>query len=305
MTKQRDFKRRVRARMALTGESYAVARLRLGNERDAWTAVHDLQPTAAGREVEVAIIKLNQQSARIRLLDDGRDVTLRCPTWHELIPGQIATVRLSREWSFKGYGYASGAVLGVRTDVPALGLTPLPLEDCGEQDFSSFEPYVEGEPYADLWFWATARPRPSFEFNAIAWDAVAATTGDCEQTPVADAAELGELGEVDVARAMLMDVLAVDLRCIDAHAHLGNQLFEGSASRALVHYEIGKDIAELSLGPDFAGALLWGHVNNRPYLRCLHGYGLCLWRLGRAVEAERVFRRMFWLNPNDNQGARS
>jgi hypothetical protein len=36
----------------------------------------------------------------------------------------------------------------------------------------------------------------------------------------------------------------------------------------------------------------------------MHGYGLCLWRLGRFDEAERVFRGMLWLNPADNQGAR-
>jgi hypothetical protein len=36
----------------------------------------------------------------------------------------------------------------------------------------------------------------------------------------------------------------------------------------------------------------------------MHGYGLCLWRLGRFDEAERVFDRMLWLNPSDNQGVR-
>jgi tetratricopeptide (TPR) repeat protein len=36
----------------------------------------------------------------------------------------------------------------------------------------------------------------------------------------------------------------------------------------------------------------------------MHGYGLCLWRLGRFEEAARIFDRMLWLNPSDNQGAR-
>jgi len=39
-------------------------------------------------------------------------------------------------------------------------------------------------------------------------------------------------------------------------------------------------------------------------LRCLHGFGLCLWRLGRFEEAERVFERILRLNPSDNQGVR-
>jgi hypothetical protein len=58
------------------------------------------------------------------------------------------------------------------------------------------------------------------------------------------------------------------------------------------------------MGERFEGVLPWGHVDNRPFLRCMHGYGLCLWRLGRFDEAERVFGRMLWLNPSDNQGVR-
>ena len=39
-------------------------------------------------------------------------------------------------------------------------------------------------------------------------------------------------------------------------------------------------------------------------LRCMHGYGLCLWRLRRFSEAAKVFERILSLNPNDNQGVR-
>ena len=58
------------------------------------------------------------------------------------------------------------------------------------------------------------------------------------------------------------------------------------------------------MGKSFDGLLPWGFIANRPFLRCLHGYGLCLWRLERVDEAKQVFERMLWLNPNDNQGAR-
>jgi hypothetical protein len=47
-----------------------------------------------------------------------------------------------------------------------------------------------------------------------------------------------------------------------------------------------------------------GLVDNRPFLRCMKGYGLCLWRLGRGDEAARVFDRMLWMNPCDSQGIR-
>jgi len=36
----------------------------------------------------------------------------------------------------------------------------------------------------------------------------------------------------------------------------------------------------------------------------MHGYGLVLWRLERFGEAAKVFERMLWLNPTDNQGVR-
>ena len=51
--------------------------------------------------------------------------------------------------------------------------------------------------------------------------------------------------------------------------------------RVVRHYEAGVRIGELSLGDEFDGVLSWGLIDNRPFLRCLHGYGLCLWRLGR------------------------
>ena len=67
---------------------------------------------------------------------------------------------------------------------------------------------------------------------------------------------------------------------------------------------VGMKIWELSLPEDFNGVLLWSLIDNRPFLRCMHGYGLCLWKLKRFEEAEKVFEQMLWLNPPDNQGVR-
>jgi tetratricopeptide (TPR) repeat protein len=47
-----------------------------------------------------------------------------------------------------------------------------------------------------------------------------------------------------------------------------------------------------------------GHNYNRPCLHCLHGYALCLCRMGQLPQAQQVFERILSLNPNDNQGAR-
>lgn len=101
-----------------------------------------------------------------------------------------------------------------------------------------------------------------------------------------------------------MSALTIDLRCVDAHAYLGSRELDLDPRIAAASYEIGMRIAELSLPANFDGLLRWENTYNRPYLRCLHGYGLCLWRLGQLAQAAEVFERLISLNPDDNQGAR-
>lgn len=74
-------------------------------------------------------------------------------------------------------------------------------------------------------------------------------------------------------RELLMDALLRDLRCLDAHAHLGNLAFDGTPEEAILHYEVGVRIGELPLPAGFEGVLPWGALYIRPFLRCLHGYG--------------------------------
>lgn len=191
----------------------------------------------------------------------------------------------------------------VRSEAVVLGLTPLPLQ-VGELENlrSDYEPYLDPDPYAPLWRMFTAKRRRWFEMDPIAWGTLPGL--DIDDNPTCDAAELSEAGDVEGACKILMDVLGGELRCIDAHAHLGNLEFSDAPKRAMNHYEMGIRIAELSLPLDFGGVLPWGHLYNRPFLRCLHGYGLCLWRLEKHAEAQEVFERLLSLNPNDNQGAR-
>jgi tetratricopeptide (TPR) repeat protein len=179
-----------------------------------------------------------------------------------------------------------------------------PPEPWSPSDKRNYEPYQASDPCFEVWKKITAKPRTAFEFDKIAWDDVAAHSDDVDNSPVCDAAELHQAGHDEAARELLMEVLAVDLRCIDAHGHLGNLEFDSSPERAMLHYEIGGGIGELSLGPSFSGFLPWGMINNRPFLRCLHGLGLCEWRLRRLLEAEQIFERILRLNPNDNQGVR-
>lgn len=59
---------------------------------------------------------------------------------------------------------------------------------------------------------------------------------------------------------------------------------------------------DLSLDPDARSVSV--AFDNRPLLRCLEGYGLLLWKEGRAGDAKAVLERLLWINPHDEQGAR-
>jgi tetratricopeptide (TPR) repeat protein len=122
--------------------------------------------------------------------------------------------------------------------------------------------------------------------------------------PIIEANDLKDTGDRLEAKRILMKLCQSDLRCLDAHAHLGNFFFDSMPKNAIRYYTVGLRIGELSLGDSFNGVLHWGHIDNRPFLRCMHGYGLCLWRLDHFDAAERVFDRLLWLNPSDNQGVR-
>ncbi len=253
--------------------------------------------------LEAVVLKVNRQSARVRILGEDSEMTFRSRDVWDMAPGHVVTLVIERRWTWRGNAYGSGKTEHAHIDVAKLGLEPLPLEGGELDDVASYsEPYRHPDLYAPLWRKLTAKPRPSFEYDGIAWGRLPGS--DPDENLTCDAAELTEAGDYETARELLMKVLHADLRCLDAHAHLGNLEFDGSPRRALVHYEIGMRIGELSLPADFDGLLVWGRIHNRPFLRCLHGYGLCLWRLGRLLEAQQVFERNLSLNPNDNQGVR-
>jgi hypothetical protein len=146
-----------------------------------------------------------------------------------------------------------------------------------------------------------AAPRPQFEMQQVL---PGEDPDDPFSDPITESNDYKDAGDFAGAEKLLHDMCEADLRCLDAHAHLGNLDFEHRPKEALRHYEIGMRIGELSLRADFDGVLLWRMIDNRPFLRCLHGYGLCLWRAGDFDGAHRLFERMPWLNAPDNQGTR-
>ena len=109
------------------------------------------------------------------------------------------------------------------------------------------------------------------------------------------------------AEAYYREAICTDPSHADAWVHLGNLRFrEGRVLEALGHYERAQAAAEARAIGDPARypAPFWLDLDSRPFMRALHGRGLCLWRLRRLADARQFFTLMLALNPNDNQGAR-
>ena len=254
-----------------------------------------------GKPVDFVVLACKSNALRCRLLGSTREVTLRTAVRDE-IPGSIITVTPTKQWTHARHPYLSGAVERMRVDVASLGLVPLGLRAEGEWDPEDEYWGEEGDPINE---WAKpiiARgKRPMFEMEQVI---PGADPDDFDSDPIIEASEHGLAGDPVGAREILMKLLAEDLRCLDAHAHLGNLEFKHGPKQAVRHYEMGVSIGALSLGASFEGALPWGHIDNRPFLRCMNGTGLCAWRLGDRRSAAAIFEKMLWLNPGDHQGAR-
>ncbi len=254
------------------------------------------------KPVELAVLSVKDQTARCRMLGNERVITLRASHIWDIVPGAIVTVTPRKQWRYGGHPYISGEIKSTRIDVKVLDLVPLGLEDRGMWDPKEEYWGEEDEPIAE---WARPiiahGPRPMFEMEQVL---PSEDPDDPFNDPITRSNDLKDAGERAEAEKILMELCEVDLRCLDAHSHLGNFVFDHSPDDAIRHYEVGLRIGELSLGDSFTGVLPWGLIDNRPFLRCMHGYGLCLWRLGRFDEAECILQQILWLNPSDNQGVR-
>ena len=265
------------------------------------TAAEDIDLT---RPVELVVLSVKERAARCRLLAGHRIITFRPDRIEKAVPGEIVTVKPRKQWSYAGHPYLSGEIEATRIDAAALGLVPLGLKEMGMWDPKEHYWGEKDEPIEE---WAKPiiawGPRPEFEMEQVlpGFDPDA---DDPFSDPITESNELKDAGDRAGAKKILMGLCEADLRCLDAHAHLGNFLFDIMPDFAIHHYEVGLRIGELSLGDNFDGVLHWGHIDNRPFLRCMDAYALCLWHLKRFDEAGRVLERMLWLNPSDNQGVR-
>lgn len=329
MTVKRDLKRIIRARMARTGEAFTTARQHVlrarrellgaagtapqeeaaatgdagspGGEAAAAAKKPEPAPSALSRvptTIEGVVVRRGAHTLFLRILGTGEEVTVRAERLWHVMPGHVVTVRVERRWRKRGQLYGVGEVRDVRVDVPAFGLPPLRVHERGP--LSPFTPpATDPEPLRELKARIAAAPRSAYEMEQVL---PSGDAGD-ESDPIREMVALWERGKSIDATLLAMDLLSQDLRCIDVYAHLGHLIFSLYPEHARLHYEIGVAVGDHALGPGFSGALPWSFHDNRPFLRCLHGEGLALWRLEKMEAAARVFERLLWLDPTDEVGA--
>lgn len=227
------------------------------------------------RPVELVVLAVKERAARCRLLGSGRVITLRAGSLYRIVAGHIVTVAPNKHWRHAGHPYLSGQITDTRVDATALGLVPLALRAAGARD-----PGVEDQGES------RRRPRPAFEL---------------EVPPIPAELAAANIDDPDTVAEKLLEA---DLRFLDAHAYLADRLLGMSPLWALEQYQVGVGIGQLSIGDDFDEVLPGELAGNRGLLRCLSGYGSCLWWLERRDEAARVFDRALRLDPADRQGVR-
>jgi tetratricopeptide (TPR) repeat protein len=122
------------------------------------------------------------------------------------------------------------------------------------------------------------------------------------------ALDLLQSGDLKKAEAAFTTLIEEYPEFIDAHHHLAIILCATSRGRKAreiwvnaVNLGLSAFPAEFKTG---VHTLEWGIVDNRPFLRAYHSYGLQLLDAGETEEALALFEHILMLNPNDNQGAR-
>ena len=257
-------------------------------------AVTDIDFEGDERRGLVALCERAGESYTVSLIDitptgplalETRQLIDAYRRWAGATPLHTAAVAPTRPWVYPRFGLAD-----MHVDVP------LELAPRGEWDPATEYWGEPGDPLHQLCQIAIAAgPRPCFEMEQVI---PGADDDDWDSDPIIEAADLHYAGRHREAIRVLEAELAADVRCIDAWGHLGLIAFDTRGpGPAAELYRSGIAVAEASLTGGFGGVLPWGMIDNRPFLRCLHGLGLCAWRQRRWDDAEEIFTARVWLDP--------
>jgi len=238
--------------------------------------------------------KCNNSIARL-IEGDGQ---LKRPTSRtsKIVDVTDATLSISKIASFKDGSKAAIQIDNVKT---------LKIKSFGKWNPKKelFDDLDENEeqlshPYDEI---LNAKERPIWEMENIL---PGLKSGDFH-CPIGVGIDMLDSGDWNGAIKYMKNLLLEDARCLDAYAHLGSWYFEADdLNKAKNFYKTGVAVGLKSISNKINDVFPWGLIDNRPFLRCLHGLGITLYRQRNVVDAMAIFQKMIWLNPRDNQGAR-
>lgn len=243
------------------------------------------------------VLKLGRGAFRAKDLANGTIVSVKSPESYKIAECDTVTFEVTKQWLFKKTTYLSGSLIDHHFDLEALDI---PGHEFREVELVSalqwYEPY---ELKGFIGECLRGGKRMSYAFE----DYTGYGFYQADSDPVTEA---NESDSVDQKYDKLAKLWEDYPQCIDALVHMGylNFNFSRSLRNAENCHRVAIHIAEKLVPPGLDGIFLWSELNNRPYLRALHGLCLVAWRLGNFAEAEQVARKMLRLNPPDNQGAR-
>jgi len=207
--------------------------------------------------------------------------------WACAPPLTLTETAAPQTWAYRSLVTAPPSDLG-----PPLGLRDEGMWDPAEEWWGDDPDRVTADPVLSVVI--AAGRRPMFEMEQV----LPGVAIDDIDDPIIDAVDLHRAGLAREANRLLRGMIDRDVRCVDAWVHLGNfTLDDHGPGRARPHYETAVAISERALPHGFAGVLPRGLVDNRPFLRALHGLALCAWRQRRWSEAEQILTATVWLDP--------
>jgi hypothetical protein len=152
------------------------------------------------KPIEMILLGLSvrQETARCRVLETGKELTLRSADVWDIAPGEIINVTPKKHWSYAGHPYLSGSITSSRFNVAVLNLKPLKLNPCGTYDPKDQYWGEEGEPLED---WAKPimdrGPRPQYEMEQV-MPGVKPKDLDIDTDPISQAVDLTRLSQIAV-----------------------------------------------------------------------------------------------------------
>lgn len=121
--------------------------------------------------------------------------------------------------------------------------------------------------------------------------------------------DISDSGNFNVAKKRFKNLVKQFPEFIDAYHHLALLMDNlGKPFEAFKLTETATDIGLGSLPQDFyfgRDILPWLSLDNRPFLRVYHYYGLKFLSINEIEKALCIFNNILDINPNDNQGVRA